>query len=53
MVDEAGMAAEPGDPFRFVGGIVLEDDVDELAGQHLCLEGIAVGVTDKHTPTLT
>jgi hypothetical protein len=33
---------EPGDHLPvLVGGIVLADDVDELAGRHLCLEGIA------------
>ena len=33
---EAGMALEPGaDLGVLVGGVVVEDDVDELAGRHL------------------
>src|SRR5688572_23867139 len=49
---EARMAAEPGDHLRMlVGGIVVEDDVDELAGRHLCLEGIEEA--DKLLMTVT
>src|SRR5262249_52595834 len=39
--DEAGMAAEPGLDLRMVvGGVVVDDDVDDLARRHLCLDGV-------------
>src|SRR4051812_28357746 len=38
---EAGMAGEPGEHLRLlVGGVVVEDDVDDLAGWDLCLDGV-------------
>src|SRR5829696_6108380 len=38
---EARIAAEPGDHLRvLVGGVVVEDDVDELTGRHRRLEGV-------------
>ena len=41
MEDEAGMALEPGTDLRvLVGGVVVEDDVDDLAGRHLGLDGV-------------
>src|SRR6516162_3154129 len=39
--DEAGMAAEPGLDLRMVvGGVVVDDDVDDLARRHLRLDGV-------------
>ena len=36
-----GVAGEPGNHLRlFVGGVVVEDDVDDLAGRDLCLDGV-------------
>ena len=41
MEDEARMAAEPTDHLRmFVGRVVVENDVDHLAGRHRPLDGI-------------
>src|SRR5215203_6272171 len=38
---EARMAGEPGDHLRvLVGGVVVEDDVDELTDRHRRLEGV-------------
>src|SRR6188472_4629962 len=38
---EARVAGEPGNHLRlFVGGVVVEDDVDDLAGRDLCLDGV-------------
>ena len=41
MEGEAGMAGEPGPDLRMlVGGVVVEDGMDELAGRHLGFDGI-------------
>ncbi|MCE3249174.1 MAG: hypothetical protein K0R61_856 [Microvirga sp.] len=41
MEDEAGVAGEPGQHLRLlVDGVVVEDDVDDLAGRDLCLNGV-------------
>src|SRR5262249_47302948 len=41
MEDEARMAGQPGLDLRMlVGGIVVDDDMDDLAGRHLGLDGI-------------
>src|SRR5215208_2554307 len=38
---KAGVAGEPGNHLRLlVGGVVVEDDVDDLAGRDLCLDGV-------------
>src|SRR3954468_6067304 len=38
---KAGVAGEPGNHLRlFVDGVVVEDDVDDLAGRDLCLDGV-------------
>src|SRR3954471_16061284 len=39
--DEAGVAGEPSQHlWLLVGGVVVEDDVDDLANRDLCLDGI-------------
>src|SRR5262249_17288083 len=39
--DEGGRAAEPGLDLRMVvGGVVVDDDVDDLARRHLRLDGV-------------
>ena len=41
MEDEARMAGEPGEHLGLlVGGVVVEDDVDDLAGWHRRLNGV-------------
>ena len=41
MEDPAGMTFEPGHDFRmFVRAVVVEDDMDQLAGRHLTLDGV-------------
>ena len=41
MEDEAGVAGEPSQHlWLLVGGVVVEDDVDDLADRDLCLGGI-------------
>ena len=41
MEDPAGMTLEPGHDFgMFVRAVVVEDDMDHLAGRHLALDGV-------------
>ena len=41
MEDETGVGGEPGQHLRLlVDGVVVEDDVDDLAGRDLCLNGV-------------
>ena len=41
MEDEARVASEPGEHLRLlVGGVVVEDDMDDLAGRHVRFDGV-------------